>query len=185
MGLRKLESMSVDEYIAWENEQELKHELVDGVPRLMVGASAAHDIVAVNASTYLHAKLRGQICRVHSGGMKLRCLNDNIRYPDITIACGPFNPTDLLSSEPRVVFEVLSPSTKSTDFLIKLRDYRTIPTLSAYVILWQDEPRALLHRRSGEGWTDEEIAGRDGVILLPEIGVDLPLSEAYYGLPFA
>lgn len=183
MGLRKFERMTVDEYLAWETDQEVKHELVDGVPMLMVGASTAHDLIKMNASFLLMSKLRGTRCRVHSSDMKIRCLNDNIRYPDITVACGPFEGSDLLSSEPRVVFEVLSPSTKGVDLLIKLRDYRTVPTLSAYVILWQDEPHALIHRRAGEGWTEESVIGLEGIVSLPEIDVGLPLAEVYEGLP--
>jgi Uma2 family endonuclease len=183
MGLRKFERMSIEDYLAWEAEQEEKHELVDGVPQLMVGATTAHDIVTMNASAWLHGKLRGTRCRVHTAGMRVRCLNDNVRYPDITVACGPFEPTDLLSSEPRIVFEVLSPSTKGVDLLIKLRDYRTVPTLSAYVILWQDEPHALIHRRAGEGWTEEAVIGLEGIVSLPEIDVGLPLAEVYEGLP--
>lgn len=183
MALRKLERLSVEDFLHWEVEQEAKHELVDGVPQLMVGGTAAHDVVVMNASGFLHSKLRGTRCRVHTAGMRVRCLNDNIRYPDITIACGPLEPNDLVSREPRIVFEVLSPSTKSADFLIKLRDYKTVPTLSAYVILWQDEPRALVHRRAREGWTEEEILGLEGVVPLPEIDIALLLAEVYEDLP--
>jgi len=183
MGLRENDWMSADDFLLWEGEQELRYELVDGAPMMMVGGTAGHDMIIMNASAYLHGKLRGTRCRVHSAGMKLRCPNDNIRYPDITLACGRVEPSDILSSDPRVVFEVLSPSTKSIDFLIKLRDYKTIPTLSAYVILWQNEPRALVHRRSDLGWTEEEVTGLDGVIALPEVEVTLPLAETYDGLP--
>jgi Uma2 family endonuclease len=183
MALRKFDRMDVEEYLLWEAEQEVRHELVDGVPQMMVGGTLGHDVVKTNATAYIHGKLRGSHCRVHSSDVKIRCLNDNIRYPDITIACGPVVPTDLMSSDPRVVFEVLSPSTRTTDFLIKLRDYKTIPTLTAYVILWQDEPRSLVYRRTGESWIEEEIQGLNGIIPLPEIDIALPLSEVYEGLP--
>jgi Uma2 family endonuclease len=183
MALRKFDQMDVEEYLLWEAEQERRHELVDGVPQMMVGGTASHDIVKTNATAYLHGKLRGTGCRVHSSDMKIRCLNDNIRYPDITIACGPLESSDQLSSEPRVVFEVLSPSTRTTDFLVKLRDYKTIPTLTAYVILWQDEPHAMAFRKTSKGWIEEEVQGLDSIIALPEIDVSLPLAEVYEGLP--
>jgi Uma2 family endonuclease len=183
MALRKFDRMDVEEYLLWESKQEFRHELVDGVPQMMVGATIGHDTVKTNATLFLGNKLRGSRCRVHSSDVKIRCLNDNIRYPDITIACGPVVQTDLMSSDPRVVFEVLSPSTRTTDFLIELRDYKTIPTLTAYVILWQDEPRSLVYRRTGEGWIEEEIGGMYGIIALPEIDIALPLGEVYEGLP--
>jgi Uma2 family endonuclease len=183
MALRKVETMTVGEYLIWEAGQEVRHELVDGIAEMMVGGSVGHDIVKTNASIFLGTKLRGTSCRVHSSDMKIRCFNDNIRYPDITIACGPLVPTDQMSSDPRVVFEVLSPSTRTTDFLVKLRDYKTIPSLTAYVILWQDEPRAMVYRKTGEGWIEDEIKGYDGIVPLPEIDIEMPLANVYEGLP--
>ncbi len=183
MALRRLDTMTVEEYLIWEADQEARHELVDGIAQMMVGGSIGHDVVKFNASLYLGNKLRGSRCRVHTSDMKIRCFNDNIRYPDITIACGPLVPTDQMSSDPRMVFEVLSPSTRTTDFLVKLRDYKTIPSLTAYVILWQDEPRAMVYRKTGEGWIEDEIKGYDGIIPLPEIAIDMPLADVYEGLP--
>ena len=183
MALLKLDRMGVEEFLTWEAGREPKHELVDGAPQMMTGGSVAHDVVKVNATLFLGNKLKGSRCRVHTSDMKIRCFNDNIRYPDITVACGPIERGELLSNDPRVVFEVLSPSTRTTDFLIKLRDYKTIPSLTSYVILWQDEPRALVYRRSGEGWQEDEVQGSAGIVTLPEIDIAMPLSEIYEGLP--
>jgi Uma2 family endonuclease len=183
MALRKVETMTVEEYLIWEAGQEVRHELVDGIAQMMVGGTTGHDVVKFNASLYLGNKLRGTRCRVHTSDMKIRCFNDNIRYPDITVACGPLVPTDQMSNDPRVVFEVLSPSTRTTDFLVKLRDYKTIPSLTAYVILWQDEPRAMVYRKSGEGWIEDEIKGYAGIVPLPEIDIEMPLADVYEGLP--
>ncbi len=77
-------------------------------------------------------------------------------------------PQDFLASEPRAVMEVLSDSTKATDFLIKLRDYQSVSDIVAYLIFWQDEPRVLVHRRSQDGWhAGEEVLGPDAEIRRP------------------
>jgi Uma2 family endonuclease len=77
--------------------------------------------------------------------------------------------------------EVLSDSTKATDFLIKLTDYQSVPDISTYLIFWQDEARVLVHRRLKQGWAAaEEIRGRASSIALDDVGVVIAL-EAIYG----
>ena len=171
--------MSVEEFLRWEAEQELRYELVDGQPVMMTGGTVVHDYVRARISTSLGVQLRGQRCRM-ALDVKISCPTGNIRYPDVAVHCGPFRPKDLLASEPRIVIEVLSDSTKATDFLIKVRDYQSVPDIAADLIFWQDEARVLLHRRSGATWlAGEEILGLEATIALPEIAASLSLHEIY------
>lgn len=131
----------------------------------------------------MREQLKGKRCRA-ALDLKISCPTGNVRYPDVAVHCGPFRGQDLLASEPRIVIEVLSNSTKATDFLIKLRDYRSVPDVMAYLIFWQDEPRVLVHRRVGNDWNaGEEILGIDARIDLEMIGASLLLQEIYGGLP--
>ena len=171
--------MSLEEFLAWEAEQELRYELVDGQAVMMTGGTVAHDFVRSRIAGSLLDQLRGRPCRV-ALDVKISCPSGNVRYPDVAVHCGPFRPKDILASEPRIVIEVLSESTKATDFLIKLRDYQSVPDIAAYLIFWQDEARVLLHRRAGTAWqSGEEIAGLEASMELGEIGATLSLQDIY------
>lgn len=91
-----------------------------------------------------------------------------MRYPDLTIVCGPVeDEADRVA--PTVVFEILSPSTTLTDLRVKPLDYAALPSVLVYVTLEQDEPRAVVRRREGD-WAEESCEGLGGA---------LPLSELY------
>jgi Uma2 family endonuclease len=172
-------AMSLDEFLDWEAEQEPRYELVDGRPVMMTGGTVAHDFVRGELAGEIRAQLKGKPCRM-AIDVKIRCETGNVRYPDVAIHCGPFRPKDRLASGPRVVVEVLSASTKATDFLVKLTDYQSVPDISTYLIFWQDEARVLVHRRLKQGWAAaEEIKGRGASVPLPDVGVVIVLESIY------
>jgi Uma2 family endonuclease len=168
MALRMPDRMDFETYVAWEKARDVKHELVDGQPMMMVGSTLRHDSVKGNLDFALRRKLSGDKCRPRTSDVKVVIPNGNVRYPDLTIDCGRGDPTDLVAAEPTVVFEVLSPGSMANDFVRKLRDYQLIPSLKAYVILWQDAARAIVHTRRDGAWLPgDEIEGLDGVLVLP------------------
>jgi len=172
-------AMSLEEFLLWEAGQELRHELVDGQPVMRTGGTVAHDFVRSRLAISLGNQLRGKPCRV-ALDVKISCSSGNVRYPDVAVHCGPFRPKDILASEPRIVVEVLPASTKATGFLIKLRDYQSVPDIAACLIFWQDEARVLVHRRSGSAWKpSEELLGLHATLTLDEIGAELSLADIY------
>ena len=79
---------------------------------------------------------------------------------------------------------MLSPSTAVHDLTRKRLAYQSIPSLK--VVLWvhPDRMRVDLMRRRETGWVDEDPAeGLQAVVALPELGIELPLSEIYEGVP--
>jgi Uma2 family endonuclease len=172
-------AMSLEDFLLWEAEQELRYELVDGQAVMMTGGTVAHDYVRSRLAISLGNQLRDRPCRV-ALDVKISCPSGNVRYPDVAVHCGPLRPKDVLASEPRILIEALSQSTKATDFLIKLRDYQSVPDIAAYLIFWQDEARVLVHRRAGTAWRGgEEVAGLAASVDLGEIGATLSLLEIY------
>ncbi len=184
-----------EEFFAWLERQETKYELVDGqpVPRRapdpvtgMVGATQRHDRVAVNLLVALAGRLRGSPCRPGTSDTAIRIPGRNIRYPDVAVDCGRFQDAERAATEPVLVAEVLSPSTRDFDQTEKLEEYRTVPTLRHILVIDPMQPRLLLHTRGAEGhWSAERIAGPDAVAALPALGIELPLAELYEGLSFA
>jgi len=105
-----------------------------------------------------------------------------IRYPDAFVYCTPAPPGETVIRDPVVVFEVLSPGTSRTDRIEKLREYQATVSVQRYVILEQDSIAAMVFERHGQDWTARALTAGD-VLLMPEIDVDLPLSDIYADVP--
>ena len=97
--------------------------------------------------------------------------------------CSPVaNDADVVP-DPVVVFEVLSTSTASTDRIEKNEEYRLTPSIQHYVMLEQASQAVTVFSRRNGDWIGHVLTG-DAVLSFPEIGVELPLREAYAGIEF-
>lgn len=171
---------SVDEFLAWEERQELRYEF-DGVRAIaMVGGAAAHAQITLNIALALRTRLRSE-CRVYVSDLKLR-LAYGIRYPDVMVVCSPVANDATFVTDPVVVIEVLSDSTSRTDRLVKSQEYRDVPSLAHYLIVEQSGIGAMMFDRPD--WRGQPLTGADTPIALPEIGADLRLGEFYAGIEF-
>ncbi|MGU3536916.1 Uma2 family endonuclease [Methylobacterium sp. A54F] len=183
---RSPQPMSVAAFFAWQERQADRYELVGGVPvRLMAGARNVHDDIVVNLVAALHVRLRGSGCRPFTGNGSLETLPGQIRRPDVGVDCGPRDPNALKAAEPRIVVEVLSPSTRDFDAFEKFAEYRAVDSLAAILLV---EPNAaevrLWTRAPDRSWQAARIAGLDAVLPLDTLGLTLPLAEIYDGVTF-
>jgi len=173
------------EFFAWLETQETRFELVGGEPRAMVGATQQHDLIVINLLAMLRERLRGGPCRPGTGDTAIRIPGGNIRYPDASVDCGPFKRDDRTASEPRLVAEVLSPSTATFDQTEKLEEYRSVATLAHVLVIDPDAPRVRLHSRGADlVWGSAPYQGIDAVVPVTGLGISLPLAELYEGLSF-
>lgn len=192
MSQPALKRMTADEFILWNLDQEARYELVDGLPRLkfdngpemMAGASGGHDQIVVNLIQALR-RLRGGPCHVKSADQASRMVRGNVRYPDVTVDCGPRRPDRYETEQPTVFFEVLSPSTRRFDLIRKTNEYQALASLRQFVLLEPDFASALLWTRDADGaWSSDEIVGLDAALALSSIGVTLPMAEVYEDVEF-
>src|SRR5919108_655693 len=118
-------------------------------PEAMAGESEDHGTICMNLSVSLGSQLRGTPCRAFSKDTKVRCgpYRPHTReglyaYPDLVVVCGPSQYHDQARDvllNPKVIVEVLSPSTEALDRSEKLYRYRRwLPTLMDYVLVAQD-----------------------------------------------
>ena len=174
-------------YLDWEAQQPMRHELVAGQVYAMGGGTNEHDTIGNNLRGELRERLRGKPCRPHGRDLKVRAGLDG-RYPDALIDCGRRVPGALHAQEPVAVFEVLSKSTAWIDQGLKLRAYDATPSIHTYVLISQDEPRALVYRRDESGRLGIQSAvlleGIGASIEIPELELVLPFSTLYEGLDF-
>lgn len=178
--------MTPEEFFDWQKRQDKNYELVDGVPVLplksMVGATSRHDTVTVNALGILFNQLRGTPCRPRTQGQAIRLPNQRVRRPDLLVECGNPAPESMEADEPRVVIEVLSPSTIRYDRFQKLEEYKTHPAIGVILLVDTEAPQLTVWRREGEAWARTEETGLGAVVDFPEIGARLPLAELYDGV---
>lgn len=179
--------MTVEEFFAWQLDQEERYELVDGIPvplRGMTGASNAHDAIVVNLIISLGSQLRGGPCRVASADTAVRTAIRRLRRPDVTVECAPVDPTSYEARAPKLLVEVLSPSTRRIDQVRKPEEYKRLPTVAAILFVEPAQAQALLLSRQADGtWLDTPFQGLEAVIPLPEIGASLTLRDVYEGVP--
>ncbi len=180
VALRRPE-MTVEDFLDWENRQEDRWEFDGFDPVGMVGGTLAHTLIATNLVQALGRRLRPP-CRVLMEGVKLR-LAHTVRYPDVMVVCGPLRLQATELSDPVVVFEVLSPTTARTDRIEKNREYAAHPSIQRYVLLEQDAIAAEVYAREAGRWVRSTVIG-DAPLAMPELGIELPLAEAYAGLEF-
>jgi Uma2 family endonuclease len=189
MAEPKLQRMTPDEFLAWQEKQDKLYELVDGLPvlplKMMTGATQNHDRVVVNIIASLHQQLRGKPCRPTTDDLAVRIPAGNIRRPDLTVECGTSSGRDMLVREPRIVVEVLSPSTRSFDRFRKLVEYQSIESLQHILLVDTETPRIDMVSREPDGkWTPTAYEGLDAVIDLAAIGATLRLADAFEGISF-
>jgi Uma2 family endonuclease len=185
---KKLNLVSVEDYLAGELIAPTKHEYLGGFVYAMAGARNAHNIIATNMLGALHARLRGKPCRPFNSDTKIRInLPGQIRfyYPDASVVCRPNSPTDSFQDEPVALVEVLSHGTRRIDEGEKKDAYLTIPSLSVYVFIEQETAAVTAFRRTMDRFVPEVYQGLDAVLPLDEIGIDLPLAEIYETVEFA
>jgi Uma2 family endonuclease len=176
--------MTFEEFLEFAEQSALRYEFVNGVVHAMTGASLAHNWVAVRLFSAADAHLQGAPCRVFPAGTNLRIQSDtdDVEYiPDFMVACDPEGWTDQWVRNPKLVAEVLSPSTQRTDRREKALIYRQVQSIEEYLLLEQSEPKVTVLRRADE-WRPQIYTGTDAVLELRSIGLSVPLAQIYAGI---
>ncbi|MDQ3815565.1 MAG: Uma2 family endonuclease [Armatimonadota bacterium] len=173
-----------EEYCELEEKSPVKHEYYQGRVYAMAGASPQHCLIAFNVVTAVGSRLRGRPCRGASSDQRVKIEATGLKtYPDTLIVCPPEryderDPYSLLN--PRVIIEVLSPTTERYDRTDKFDQYKQIPSLTDYILIAQDRVRVEhYHCGTEDLWTVRSYNQREQSLTLPDIGIDLPLEEIY------
>jgi Uma2 family endonuclease len=174
-----------DEYLVLEQDSGIKHEFLGGQVWAMSGGTPEHAAVTANVTTLLSNALRNQACRTYSSDLRMRVQATGLgTYPDVTVICGhleldPEDPKKHTAINPRVLVEVLSPSTEDYDRGEKLGHYKKIPTVAEVVLVAHDRQEVEIVRREADGSWSREIARAGEVARLASIGCELPVAEIY------
>jgi Uma2 family endonuclease len=170
--------MTLADFLAWEERQELRYEFDGFEPVAMTGATIAHDQITFELRNALNARLVGKRCRPLGPNVKIM-VDGRTRYPDAFVVCQPVSPMATVAADPVVVFEVLSEGSAETDLIDKNREYHARPSIQRYVVLQQTHQAAVVFVRHDHGWLSEIVSGDDAILDLPEIDISVPLREVY------
>lgn len=180
-ALRK--PMTVEQFLTWEERQELRYEFDGMQPVAMTGGTAAHAAIQRNLAIAVGGRLHGTPCQFFGSDLKI-VLAGKVRYPDGFVVCAPVARGSTVVYDPVVIFEVMSDSTARTDLVTKNREYAAAASVLRYVVLAQDEIGGTMFERAGADWTGRLLRHED-MIRMPELGIEVPLVELYSGLDFA
>ncbi len=176
--------LSVEEYLEFEANSEGRHEYIDGVVYAMSGPSEKHELIAGNLFAAIHGHVRGGPCRPYISNFKVRLRLDQgdlFYYPDVMVACGREGVASHYLQHPKLIVEVLSPSTQSIDRREKFLSYKQIATVEEYVLASQEATEITIYRRS-EQWAPRVHTESDDIVAFRSIGLSLALGQIYEGV---
>lgn len=174
------------EYLEYERDSARKHEYDDGDILAMAGGSLRHNAISLRIGAAVHAAVEpGGIA--FQSDQRVRVLaTGRTTYPDVTLVCGkieldPADPSRSTLTNPKLLVEVLSPSTEEDDRGEKWQHYQRIPSLAEYVLVSQTTPRIEIYRRLPGGTWEYSVA-TEGTVRLASGGT-IDLATLYADLP--
>ena len=176
---------SAADYLVWEAAQIDRHEFIDGEVFAMAGAEDRHVTVAMNLAFALRQHLVGSPCRTFMSDMRLHVAAANSYfYPDVFVTCSALDlASPLLKSEPKLIAEVLSPSTAAYDRGLKFSHYRSLASLQEYVLIDLDGRSTDCYRKGADGlWVLHPFA-RGEPISLASVALELTAAQLFAEVP--
>jgi Uma2 family endonuclease len=199
-SVRKPESFyTEDEYLALERASQERREYLDGQIYLMAGESPAHGTICTNLTIEVGSQVKGTPCRAFSKDTKVRSgpvpksrysAQALYSFPDLVVVCGEPQYLDEhrdVLVNPKVIIEVLSPTTEAFDRGEKFARYREhLDSLTDYVVVAQSMPRVEHFARQSNGeWVNAATAtDLSETVVLSSIDCTLRLSEVYDRIVF-
>ena len=176
-----LEGMTLDTFLDWDDGTDCRYELIAGRPVAMARPNEKHATLVASITIALGNRL-SEKCRVLTeAGVVLSSRNDSYYQADIAVSCSPLGPDSRWTTDPVVLIEVLSPSTRAHDRSTKLPDYRDVPSVQEIVLVSSDSRRVEHWHRQDGGWHVRDLIG-DAELRLDSIGVSVPFETIYHAI---
>jgi Uma2 family endonuclease len=186
MNVRPDLRMSKAAFIEWDAGERQRCELVGGRVVMMPRPSRAHGVIVTNLTVLLRARLDPKQWDVIME-FGLDTGPDTLRYPDIVVFPAGSPGKSHTTSTPVLLAEVLSPSTAEIDFGDKAAEYLELPSLLAYIVLSQDEPKAWMWSRTSTSApfaSGPKVSSGAAFILIGGLQLELPMANIYGGVAF-
>jgi Uma2 family endonuclease len=181
----RLPAFTADGFIAWALEQPTgRFELDNGVVVAMAPERVNHARAKSQAWLALRTAIaaRGFACEALPDGATVRVNDRTVYEPDALLRCGPPLPGDAIeATDPVVVVEVVSPSSRGIDRGVKLASYFSPPSVRHYLIVNTDSQVVIHHRRGDDGRIEVQVL-HDGPLTLDPPGLAIDVRDIFDGL---
>ncbi|MFK7936232.1 MAG: Uma2 family endonuclease [Saprospiraceae bacterium] len=184
--IEKSRKITFEEYLALEQESEIRHEFQDGELIPLEATTKAHNRIKRNITRAIETpEFEERGCELYDENV-LTQLQEKKRYvyPDVVVTCQPTS-DPLIVVHPTIVFEILSPSTKKYDKTTKFFRYQRIPSLMQCIFVAQDEieVKSFLRHENGQ-WVQTALDAIDDVLEIPDLQMSISLREIYRNIKF-
>jgi Uma2 family endonuclease len=171
--------MTREQFFQWAEAQDARFEFDGFQPVAMTGGNLRHSMIHLNIHAALNQRLKGTGCRPLGADAGLATIGDTVWYPDALVACTPITGDEYVTPNVVVVFEVISPTSGRTDRIVKVREYAAVPSILRYVIVESASiGLTVLERQTADQkWTVTTLMADDALLLLHEIGIEIPAAE--------
>jgi len=177
--------MTVEEYLAMDRAStDVRYEYHNGRVSAKADETSRHDTIRGYTIAALCDTMHDQSWRVYGPDVRVQVAPTRYVYPDVTIShsfVDRSNPVGILS--PSVVGEVLSPTTIVADRGDRFHHYRACPSIQEHILIDSERPEVQLFRRN-VGYWDVRWFGRDDILDLTSIGVQIPVAALYRDIDF-
>jgi Uma2 family endonuclease len=187
MATQPVHYVTPEEYLKFDSHSEIRNEYFFGEIIPMVAASYAHGQISANTIRALGNHLSGRPCTVLANSARVLLHQDTAyAYPDATVVSGKpefaDRDNDTLSN-PKLVVEVLSPTTRNYDLGDKTRLYWQIPSLTELLLIEQDKVWIEYWTREvGGKWDRQLLLGLHESIRIAALECEIPVAEIYAGV---
>jgi Uma2 family endonuclease len=173
-----------EEYLRLERQAECKSEYFNGQIFAMAGASPEHNLIVGNIVTQLNLQLRDRPCTVYPSDLRVQVSSTGLyTYPDVIVICEEVRFADDENdtvTNPTLIVEVLSPTTKNYDRGEKFEHYRAVASLKEYILVAQDKHHVeQFVRQPNNQWILSETNRTDGIVVLDSIDCVLAPADIY------
>lgn len=185
----KYNYISPEEYLEAERAALEKHEYYQGEIFAMSGASLKHNKIFSNLFGDIAFKLKGKGCRPYGSDLRIHIPKNTLfTYPDISIICGEPDLTDDkfdTATNPSVIIELLSESTRNYDKGEKFTLYRDIDSLKEYILVDTEKIYVEKHIRNADNsWQLTEYKTLDSSFIITTFSLSFLLKDIYEDLSF-
>lgn len=185
----KYNYISEQDYLETERVALDKHEYYQGEVFAMSGASLKHNRVFSNLFGEIQNKLKGKSCQPYGSDLRIHIPKNTLyTYPDISIICGNPELTDEhfdTATNPTVIIELLSKSTRNYDRFEKFSLYREITSLNEYILIDTQKLHIEKHIRNADNsWQLTDYYSISDSITISSVNVTISLTDIYAGISF-
>ncbi|MGH1438378.1 MAG: Uma2 family endonuclease [Lewinella sp.] len=190
MEAKKIENISLEDYLVIEQEANTRYEYHDGIIYAMAGGSIEHGLISGNTYGELKFGLRenGSDCIVINSDVKLHVESLNkFLYPDVMVVCDEMERSTKENNaiiNPSVIVEVLSNSTEAYDRGDKFFAYQQIASLKEYILIHQYKAQVEIYTRKKDLWRITRIEGLEESFLINALGISINLKNVYEDVVF-